>query len=85
MSQRSSVRPKADPYGWKIRSESRIWNDKKLTSEEGFILECPFGHLLSVKARPVGTTKAAEFIHCQECAPVENDEHPKWNLPPELE
>jgi hypothetical protein len=68
---------------WTIKREVRDWDDKALTSVEAFLLECPFGHQLVVRARPAGTTKFLGTIICEQCPDFEG-EHPKWKLPPEL-
>lgn len=83
MPSKTKVVTEKDRSVWTIKREVQNWDDEALSSAEGFLLECPFGHPLVVRARPIGTTKFAGAIHCVLCPEFEG-EYPKWKLPPEL-
>jgi hypothetical protein len=68
---------------WTIKREAHLWDDRKHTSVEGFVLECPFGHPLSVTARPRGATKFPTSLPCSLCLDHEGQQT-DWKLPPEL-
>jgi len=72
-----------DKSVWTIKREVQYWDDKKLTSADGFLLECPFGHPLAVRADPPGALRHATVLPCPLC-PNDEGQQPEWKLPPEL-
>jgi hypothetical protein len=73
----------ADIEKWSLKRSVQYFDADNVTTASAHLLECPRGHPLVFRARPMGSSRYAGALDCHECPEIEG-RYAVYDLPPDL-